>query len=144
MAVEPGQRARVVLIGGDAHRLRALRLFLDQLSVFEPVAIATGGAGLNALNRQPWDCAVVVDDLRDMVAELRRLNPKPGHVFGSEPVQPVVPDVFVRAAPDRRRASRPRARPRAGARAPTSAVPCTWTCARRWSGGSAARYHSPL
>jgi PleD family two-component response regulator len=69
VAVEPGHRARVVLIGGDAHRLRALRLFLDQLGVFEPVAIATGGAGLNALNRQPWDCAVVVDDLRDMAAE---------------------------------------------------------------------------
>jgi GGDEF domain-containing protein len=69
LAVEPGQRARVILIGGDAHRLRALRLFLDQLSVFEPVAIATGGAGLNALGRQPWDCAVVVDDLRDMAAE---------------------------------------------------------------------------
>jgi RNA polymerase sigma-54 factor len=45
-------------------------------------------------------CKVDADDLRDMVAELRRLNPKPGHVFGSEPVQPVVPDVFVRAAPD--------------------------------------------
>ena len=69
MAVELGQRARVVLIGGDAHRLRALRLFLDQLGVFEPVAIATGGAGLNALTRQPWHCAVVVDDLRDMAAE---------------------------------------------------------------------------
>jgi PleD family two-component response regulator len=69
VAVELGQRARVVLIGGDAHRLRALRLFLDQIGVFEPVAIATGGAGLNALTRQPWDCAVVVDDLRDMAGE---------------------------------------------------------------------------
>jgi RNA polymerase sigma-54 factor len=40
------------------------------------------------------------EDIRDMIAELRRLNPKPGHVFGSEPVQPVVPDVSVRPAPD--------------------------------------------
>jgi RNA polymerase sigma-54 factor len=45
-------------------------------------------------------CHVDVEDIRDMVAEIRRLNPKPGHAFGSEPVQPVVPDVFVRLAPD--------------------------------------------
>jgi RNA polymerase sigma-54 factor len=45
-------------------------------------------------------CKVDTDDLRDMVSELRHLNPKPGHVFGSDPVQPVMPDVFVRAAPD--------------------------------------------
>lgn len=45
-------------------------------------------------------CKVDADDIRDMIAELRRLNPKPGHVFGSEPVQPVVPDVSVRLAPD--------------------------------------------
>ena len=34
-----------------------------------------------------------------MIAELRALNPKPGHAFGSEPVQPVIPDVIVRASP---------------------------------------------
>ena len=51
-------------------------------------------AGLKSL------CGVDADDIRDMIAELRRLNPKPGHVFGSEPVQPVVPDVSVRPAPD--------------------------------------------
>jgi RNA polymerase sigma-54 factor len=45
-------------------------------------------------------CKVDADDIRDMIAELRTLNPKPGHVFGAEPVQPVVPDVTVRAAPD--------------------------------------------
>jgi RNA polymerase sigma-54 factor len=45
-------------------------------------------------------CRVDADDIRDMIAELRRLNPKPGHVFGSDPVQPVVPDVAVRSAPD--------------------------------------------
>jgi PleD family two-component response regulator len=67
--VEQAQRSRVVLIGGDAQRLRGLRVFLDQLAVFEPVAIATGGAGLNALTRLPWDCAVVVDDLHDMLPE---------------------------------------------------------------------------
>jgi RNA polymerase sigma-54 factor len=35
-----------------------------------------------------------------MVAELRQLNPKPGLIFGSEPVQPIIPDVYVRSAPD--------------------------------------------
>ena len=35
-----------------------------------------------------------------MVAEIKRLNPKPGLAFGSTTVQPIVPDVFVRAAPD--------------------------------------------
>jgi len=38
--------------------------------------------------------------LADMIAELRQLNPKPGLAFGSTAVQPIVPDVFVRAAPD--------------------------------------------
>jgi RNA polymerase sigma-54 factor len=45
-------------------------------------------------------CGVSQDDLQDMLVELRSLNPKPGHAFGSDPVSPVVPDVFVRAAPD--------------------------------------------
>jgi len=45
-------------------------------------------------------CAVGDEDLADMIAELRRLNPKPGLAFGSAPVQPIVPDVFVRPAPD--------------------------------------------
>ena len=35
-----------------------------------------------------------------ILLELRRLNPKPGNAYGSDPVSPVVPDVFVRAAPD--------------------------------------------
>ncbi len=35
-----------------------------------------------------------------MIAEIRALTPKPGLAFGSEPVQPVVPDVFVREGPD--------------------------------------------
>ena len=45
-------------------------------------------------------CAVGDEDLADMIAELRRLNPKPGLAFGSAIVQPIVPDVFVRPAPD--------------------------------------------
>lgn len=36
------------------------------------------------------------EDLMDMLAELRRLDPKPGRAFDGAPVQAVVPDVFVR------------------------------------------------
>jgi RNA polymerase sigma-54 factor len=45
-------------------------------------------------------CGIGDEDLADMIAEVRRLNPKPGHAFGSALVQPIVPDVFVRPAPD--------------------------------------------
>lgn len=45
-------------------------------------------------------CGVDDEDLRDMLAEIRRLEPKPGRAFGAEPVQVLVPDVVVRAAPD--------------------------------------------
>jgi RNA polymerase sigma-54 factor len=45
-------------------------------------------------------CGVDADDIADMIAEIRTLNPKPGLAFGSEPVTPVVPDVFVHVGPD--------------------------------------------
>ena len=45
-------------------------------------------------------CGVGDEDLADMMAEIRRLNPKPGLAFGSAVVQPIVPDVFVRPGPD--------------------------------------------
>jgi RNA polymerase sigma-54 factor len=45
-------------------------------------------------------CGVDEDDLADMLAEIRRLNPKPGLAFGSIIVQPIVPDVFVRKGAD--------------------------------------------
>jgi RNA polymerase sigma-54 factor len=45
-------------------------------------------------------CGVGDEDLVEMIAELRRLNPKPGLAFGSTVVQPIIPDVFVRAAPN--------------------------------------------
>jgi RNA polymerase sigma-54 factor len=40
------------------------------------------------------------EDLADMIEEIKRLNPKPGLRFGSVQVQPVVPDILVRAAAD--------------------------------------------
>jgi len=45
-------------------------------------------------------CAVDDDDLADMIAEIRRLDPKPGLKFGATRVQTVVPDVYVRPGPD--------------------------------------------
>jgi RNA polymerase sigma-54 factor len=44
-------------------------------------------------------CGVLPEDLPEMVAELKSLDPKPGLVFASEPVQTVVPDIFVTAIP---------------------------------------------
>src|SRR5476649_2084620 len=54
-----------------------------------------GKRDLAALRRL---CGVNEEDLTDMIAEIRNLNPKPGLAFGSTLVQPIVPDVYVRAA----------------------------------------------
>ncbi len=40
------------------------------------------------------------EDLADMIAEIRRLDPKPGLIFGSRASEPVTPDVFVTRASD--------------------------------------------
>jgi RNA polymerase sigma-54 factor len=44
-------------------------------------------------------CGVDDEDIRDMIAELKGLTPRPGAAFGGEPAQPVAPDVFVREGP---------------------------------------------
>jgi RNA polymerase sigma-54 factor len=43
---------------------------------------------------------VEMDELADMIGEIKTLNPKPGLKFGSVQMQPVVPDVLVRAGSD--------------------------------------------
>ncbi len=45
-------------------------------------------------------CGVDEEDLVEMIAELRSLDPKPGSGFDSEPVHPVIPDVLVHPGPD--------------------------------------------
>ncbi|MEP3046792.1 MAG: RNA polymerase factor sigma-54 [Roseibium sp.] len=45
-------------------------------------------------------CGVDDEDLMEMVAEIRALDPKPGSVFGGALVQPMIPDIFVRPAND--------------------------------------------
>jgi len=50
----------------------------------------------HALDRLAELCAVAPEEVIEMVAELRRLDPKPGLVFDSEPTQTVIADVIVR------------------------------------------------
>ncbi len=81
-----------------------LTLQLKEANRLDP-AMAALVANLELVAKRDYQslrkiCRVDLDDLHDMVAELRHLNPKPGNTFGSEPVQPVIPDVTVRAAPD--------------------------------------------
>ncbi|WP_336488680.1 RNA polymerase factor sigma-54 [Methylobacterium nigriterrae] len=45
-------------------------------------------------------CGVDDEDLVEMLAELRRLDPKPGRAFGASAVEVLIPDVFVRSGPD--------------------------------------------
>jgi len=45
-------------------------------------------------------CGVNDEDITDMIAEIRRLDPKPGLKFGSARPQTMVPDVYVRPGPD--------------------------------------------
>jgi RNA polymerase sigma-54 factor len=52
------------------------------------------------LNELQACCGVDAEDVADMLAELRALDPKPGLRFMRQPVQSAVPDVHVRRAPD--------------------------------------------
>ena len=45
-------------------------------------------------------CGVDDADLRDMLGEIRALDPKPGRSLGAAPAETVIPDVYVSAAPD--------------------------------------------
>ena len=103
-------------------------------------------------------CGVDDEDLADMIAEIKRLNPKPGLAFGSTMVQPIVPDVFVRPAPDGALAGRaqfrhaaesagqpelPRARCRRRARNPTEKAYLAEVLADRDLAGPRARPARP-
>jgi len=68
----------------------AMDLFIENLELLAKHDLA----GLRRV------CKADDDDVLDMIAEVRALNPKPGLAYGSQIVQPVVPDVFVRPAPD--------------------------------------------
>ena len=81
-----------------------LAIQLRERDRFDP-AMATLVGRLDLLARRDFAalkkiCGVGDEDLTEMIAEIRALNPKPGLAFGSAPVQPIVPDVFVRPAPN--------------------------------------------
>jgi RNA polymerase sigma-54 factor len=62
-------------------------------------------ANLPALARRDFAtlrraCGVDDEDIADMIAEIRRLDPKPGRGFGAATEPPAIPDVFVSAAQD--------------------------------------------
>jgi RNA polymerase sigma-54 factor len=52
------------------------------------------------LRRLSTICGVDAEDLTDMIAEIRCLDPKPAANYDASPPQLVVPDVLMRAAPD--------------------------------------------
>lgn len=68
----------------------AMKALLDNLDL-----VAAGELG--QLRRR---CGVDDEDLRDMLAELRTLDPRPGQAFEFEPIQPVAPDLYLTAAKD--------------------------------------------
>ena len=81
-----------------------LKLQLQEKDRFDPAMEALVD-NLELLARRDFDrlcriCGVGQEDLADMLAEIRALNPRPGGAIGPLVVQPVEPDVFVRAAPD--------------------------------------------
>ncbi len=81
-----------------------LAIQLRELDRFDP-AMEAMVANLPLVARRDFAslrkiCGVDDEDLADMFAEIRRLDPKPGRAFGGGIVQPVAPDVIVRAARD--------------------------------------------
>ena len=112
LSAEPGECEAVlaVLQGFDPAGVFArdlaecLTLQLKERNRYDPAIAAILGrldlvakrdlAALSSL------CGLDASEVSDMIAEVRTLNPKPGLAFGSDPVQPVVPDVYVRESAD--------------------------------------------
>src|SRR6185437_15705634 len=81
-----------------------LALQLRERDRFDP-AMQALVENLPALARRDFPllrrlCGVDDEDLRDMFAEIRRLEPKPGRAFGDAPAAPAIPDVYVTASAD--------------------------------------------
>ena len=77
-----------------------LRLQLVERNRCDP-AMAALLANLDLLARRDMSglrraCAVDEEDLKEMLAELRALTPRPGAAFGGEPAAPITPDAVVR------------------------------------------------
>jgi RNA polymerase sigma-54 factor len=81
-----------------------LALQLKEKDRFDP-AMQTLTANLHLLANNEFDklakiCDVDRDDLREMVLEIRALNPKPGFQFSHDTSQVVEPDIMVRRRPN--------------------------------------------
>ncbi|HZW51448.1 MAG TPA: RNA polymerase factor sigma-54, partial [Rudaea sp.] len=74
----------------DRNRLDpAMQLLLDNL----PLLAARDAGALMRI------CGVDAEDFADMVADIKSLDPRPGHAFDLPLAQPVVPDIIMRALP---------------------------------------------
>jgi RNA polymerase sigma-54 factor len=80
-----------------ALQLKDLNRYDPQIAKLLANLALLGSHNLAALRRA---VGVDADELVEMVAEIKRLNPKPGLKFGSVQIQPVLPDVHVRPGPD--------------------------------------------
>ncbi|MGI9509034.1 MAG: RNA polymerase factor sigma-54 [Geminicoccaceae bacterium] len=67
----------------------AMEMLLDNLH-------ALAKADLDQLHKI---CGVLPDDIPDMIAEIKALNPKPGQGFAELPIDAVVPDIFILPMP---------------------------------------------
>jgi RNA polymerase sigma-54 factor len=81
-----------------------LELQLKEAGRLDP-AMAKFVGNLDLLARRDYGllqkiCGVEAEDIREMVQEIKALNPKPGNAFGPLIVQAAVPDVIVKPAPD--------------------------------------------
>ena len=68
----------------------AMQAFLDNLELLAK-------RDLKGLMRV---CRLDEEDIQDMVAEIRALDPRPGRAFSHDVAQPVIPDVLMRPGPD--------------------------------------------
>lgn len=74
----------------DRNRLDpAMQCLLDHL----PLLAARNSAALMQL------CGVDAEDLAEMIAEIKSLDPRPGHSFDVPPSQPVIPDILMMSRP---------------------------------------------
>jgi RNA polymerase sigma-54 factor len=81
-----------------------LRIQLIERNRYDP-AIAALIDNLDLLARRDFGmlrklCGLGDEDILEMISDIKSLDPKPGLRFGGGTIQPVIPDVYVRKAPD--------------------------------------------
>jgi RNA polymerase sigma-54 factor len=89
---------------GARNLAECLTLQLKERDRYDPAMAALIGH-LDLLAKRDFStlrkkCGVDDEDIADMMAEIRRLDPKPGLKFSAPAAEPVIPDVIVRSAPD--------------------------------------------